>query len=114
MSSFKDQIQSDNEHVFLNCDEFSDMHNVNGKNMPAQVDDDEATEKAVNYIGYGDGVFKRRRILFVSEKDFGALPVIDSTLSLDNKKYVVKDTSTAMGIHSITLEAITSGNHKGR
>ena len=113
-SAFKKQMQQDISNTFLNVDEFSDMHEVNGKSIPAQVDEAEATEKEIKVLGYGDGVFIRRLILFVSEKDFGAAPSISATLTLDGKKYVVKDTQTDMGMHTITLEANTSGYNRGR
>lgn len=113
-SAFKNQLQKDISDIFLNVDEFSDMHMVNGKNIPAQVDEAEATEKEIKLLGYGDGVFTRRLILYVSEKDFGSAPSISSSLILDDKKYIVSDTQTDMGMHAITLEANKSGSYRGR
>ena len=81
-SAFKEQMQKDISNIFLNVMEFSDMHTVNGKNIPAQVDESEAEEQAIKLLGYGDGVFKRRLILFVAESDFGAVPSVSSVLTL--------------------------------
>ena len=36
MSIFKDIIAADVHSVFLNVEEFSDMHNINGVDMPVQ------------------------------------------------------------------------------
>jgi hypothetical protein len=113
-SAFKKQMQQDISNIFLNVNEFSDMHNINNKNIPAQVDEAEATEKEVKLLGYGDGVYTRRLILYVAEKDFGSAPSISSLLILDGKKYVVAETQTDMGLHAITLEANKSGSNRGR
>ena len=43
--SFKDVIASDVHDTFMNADEFSDMHDLNGKMMPVQVDSNEQIER---------------------------------------------------------------------
>ena len=44
MSAFKDMIAADVHAVFLNTEEFSDLHNINGKDMPVQEDSNEQIE----------------------------------------------------------------------
>ena len=39
MKSFKEMIAEDVKGIFLNVEEFSDMHMVNGVEMPVQVDE---------------------------------------------------------------------------
>ena len=43
--TFKSAIEQDNKEVFLNALEFADSHTINGKQMPAIVDDNELLER---------------------------------------------------------------------
>ena len=38
--SFKDQIKQDLSDVFLNLDEFADLHRIEGKEVPVVIDSD--------------------------------------------------------------------------
>ena len=114
MSKFKDIVQQDIKSVFLNIDEFADMHTIDGKEMPAVLDDFEASEREIKYVKYGDGVYKIRRLLYVAESDFGPIPIQGRTITYDGKKYIVVDAVSEGGLHAITVEATTSGNSTGR
>ena len=39
--TFKEQIQQDLDTVFLNLDEFAELHRVEGKQIPVVVDNDQ-------------------------------------------------------------------------
>lgn len=39
--SFKDQIRQDLDAVFLNVDEFAELHRIEGKEIPVVVDNDQ-------------------------------------------------------------------------
>mgnify|MGYP000419366392 CR=1 FL=1 len=43
--SFKDLIKKDVQKIFMNPDEFSEIHNINGKDMPIQIDANEQIER---------------------------------------------------------------------
>ena len=73
--SFKDVIASDVHDTFMNADEFSDMHDLNGKMMPVQA------------------------------TDYGPMPKQGSLIQFDKKPYKVADAISEDGIYSITLEA---------
>lgn len=109
MSAFKDQIASDNNKVFINLDEFSDVHIVNGKEMPVQIDSNEMIDREKRYQYkrslYADGVFLKELLMYVKASDFGKLPAVGRTLTLDGKTYIISDAIDEVGIYSISLQA---------
>ena len=46
--TFKDIIKRDVQQTFLNVDEFSEIHTVNGKPMAVQIDNNEQIEDTVS------------------------------------------------------------------
>lgn len=114
MSKFKEAVQKDISNVFLNVDEFADNHTIDGKSMPALIDENEAGEREIKYVGYGSGTYKRHLLVYVSEANFGPLPTVGRTITLDGKTYRIHDAVSEDGIHAITLEAITSGGSNRR
>lgn len=111
MNSFKSQLQKD-INTFLNIDEFSEMHTIGGKPMNCLIDDNEAVDREIKYVGKGDGVFVRHLLIYVKSEDFGELPRINGLLDVDGKKYVVIDAVSEAGIYSITLEVCSTGNNR--
>lgn len=105
MSAFKDAAQADIHQTFLNTDEFSDMHKVNGKLMAAQVDDNEEIEREKRYKDHMDGVFVNQKLIYVAASDFGPLPKEGSKLLFDGRPYTVNQAIDEGGVYSITLEA---------
>ncbi len=106
MSAFKDQITSDIKSVFLNKDEFSDIHIIDGKEMTVQVDENEAVERQARGIKLdNEGIYRKQKLIYVAESEFGELPYIGRLLHFDGKIYRVVDAVSEAGIHSITLEA---------
>ena len=102
MSSFKDIIESDCSDVFLNTQEFSDVHTINGVEFKCQVDDYEqiSREKRYQYNRslHGDGIFLREAMIYVN-----GLPRVGAKLILDGDMYLVSDTQDEYGIISISL-----------
>ena len=105
MSAFKDMVQRDVKGVFLNTLEFSDIHTVNGVEMPVQIDGNEQIERQKRQTEVAEGIFVNQKLIYVSAEDFGALPRIESVLKLDGKTYRVADAIDEGGIYSITIEA---------
>lgn len=103
--SFKDIIKSDVHDVFMNPDEFSEMHAVNGVRMPVQIDSNEQIEREKRINQSMDGIYINQKLIYVAASDFGPLPKQGTILSLDTKIYKVADAIAEDGIYSITLEA---------
>ena len=105
MSAFKDIIANDVHQTFLNIDEFSDTHKVNGKNMSVQIDTNEQIEREKRMNQNVDGVYTNQKLIYVSASEFGPMPKQGAILNLDGKIYRVADAVDEYGIYSITIEA---------
>lgn len=103
--SFKDIIAADVHDVFLNTDEFSETHSINGTDMPCQEDSSEQIEREKRMNQHVDGLYKNQKLIYVSSADFGPLPKQGALLTYDSKKYRVVDAISEDGVYSITLEA---------
>lgn len=103
--TFKDIIKQDVQHTFLNADEFSDMHEINGKMMPVQIDSNEQIEREKRINQHMDGIYLNQKLIYVAASDYGPLPKQGSVINFDGKIYKVADAVAEDGIYSITLEA---------
>lgn len=111
--TFKEQIAHDNNAVFMNLDEFSGVHTVNGKEMPVQVDSNEMIDREKRYQYkrslYADGVYMKELLIYVKAEDFGKLPAVGRILNFDGKAYTISDAVDEDGIYSPCLEANKTG-----
>ncbi len=105
MKSFKEMIAEDVKGIFLNVEEFSDMHMVNGVEMPVQVDEIEQIEREKRFNQHMDGVYLQQKLIYVPASDFGPLPKQGALLRFDKRTYTVADAIEEDGVYSITLEA---------
>lgn len=103
--TFKDIIRDDVHRTFLNLEEFSDTHIVNGVEMPVQIDSNEQIEREKRYSQNIDGMYLNQKLIYVAASDYGPLPKQGSMLTLDGRKYRVADAIDEYGVYSITLEA---------
>lgn len=102
--TFKDCIKSDVHGIFLNTDEFSDIHTINGKEMPVQVDTNEQIEREKRMNQNVDGVFTNQKLIYVSADDFGDIPKQGHIMNFDGRIYRVIDAVDEYGVYSITIE----------
>lgn len=107
--TFKEQIAKDNQNIFMNLDEFGEIHLVNGKKMTVLIDSYEQIDREKRYQFrhslYADGVFLKELLIYVKDSDFGKLPRVGSMIEFDRKSYIVSDAIDEDGIFSISLEA---------
>ena len=104
--SFKDLIQADVYSVFLNVDEFADVHTVDGKRMHVIFDKNELINRQPN-AQYTEGLYIGDLLMYVPAREFGPRPKIGRQIVLDGKKqYRVIDCTDEEGVYSITLEAV--------
>lgn len=110
MTGFKELIFNDISNVFLNPLEFGEKHLVDGKEMTVVIDDTEVMERSKRQKDEGriDGVYKRQLLIYVSRREFGKLPAVGRTITLDSGKFRVMDANDEAGVLSITLGAISS------
>lgn len=103
--TFKEIIRADISDVFLNIDEFAVEHVINGRSMPALVDNNELIEREKKAKSDMDGVNVKTTLIYVRARNFGALPPVGYHLTLDSMSYIVLDAINEDGVYSITLEA---------
>ncbi|MFY0545458.1 hypothetical protein [Brevibacillus sp. H7] len=105
--SFKDEIQKD-LGVFINMDEFAEVHNVNGQDIPVLIDADLLKGRQrmpADLYHAAAGVFIEQITVYARLSDLGERPVIGQRLYLDDELYLVANCNEQMGILEITLEA---------
>lgn len=105
MSAFKEQVEKDITSTFMNLDEFSDVHTINGVEMPCQVDSIEQIKRSQRANQNMDGIFVQKKLIYVKGSDYGPLPKQNSMLRLDKRNYKVEDAIDEGGVYSITIEA---------
>ena len=104
-STFKELIRRDVQEVFMNAEEFSEVHTVNGKEMPVQIDENEQIEREKRIGQHMEGIYMNQKLIYVSAAQYGPMPKQGSLLTLDGRMYKVADAVAEDGIYSITLEA---------
>ena len=108
---FKDLIREDVKNVFMNPEEFSDLHTLNGVEVPVQIDNNEQIEREKRFNQNMDGIYVNQKLIYVSAEDYkkapgrAGLPKQGTTISLDGRVYRVADVIDESGIYSIPLEA---------
>lgn len=104
--SFKQVMDRDVEETFFNTAEFADLHNIDGIDVPAIVDDIENIEREKRMKSNMDGIHARQVLLYVKPSAFPAgLPAQDRVVKLDKRMYTVVDATDEGGVYTITLEA---------
>lgn len=107
--TFKEQIAADNRNVFMNFDEFAELHLINGQEMLCIIDNNELIDREkryrYNHSLYADGVYIKQLLIYVKAEDFGPLPAIGRVLVFDKKSYIITDALNEDGIYSLCLEA---------
>lgn len=101
--SFKDQIKQDLSDIFLNLDEFADLHRIEGKEVPVVIDSDIMAK--LSKIG-------DNRIHGMDEADMGIMGKASDLpenldpgrlLNLDGREVIVVTTTSEMGLVQIAV-----------
>ncbi len=114
---FKTQIQADLKKVFLNENEFADLHNINGVDGIACVIDGGITESLRPGLGRFDGSEKETITLAVAESDWlgdpvtrvswqEKPPVYNQLVTIDSVRYRIKSVNSNNGLYEISMESI--------
>ena len=107
---FKDILYQDIGNIFLNPEEFGELHQVDGERMAVIIDGNEVTERSKKQTEKGriEGVYEKQIVMYVSASKFGPMPAIGRVLRLDSSSYRVEDVINEGGVYSITLGAVRS------
>lgn len=101
--SFKDQIKQDLSDVFLNLDEFADLHRIEGKEVPVVIDSDimaklsKIGDNRIHGMAEADMVIMGKASDLPENLDPGRL------LNLDGREVIVVTTTSEMGLVQIAV-----------
>lgn len=103
--NFKQIMEEDISEVFLNLDEFAEIHNVNGKEMPVIVDSNEQIEreKRMSENPQKLGIHMKQLLIYVKRSDYGPLPSPGNYLIFDKQNYQVTDAIDEAGVYSVSM-----------
>ena len=95
--SFKDQIKQDLSDIFLNLDEFADLHRIEGKEVPVVIDSDimaklsKIGDNRIHGMDEADMIIMGKASDLPENLDPGRL------LNLDGREVIVVTTTSEMG-----------------
>lgn len=101
--SFKDQIKQDLSDIFLNLDEFADLHRIEGKEVPVVIDSDimaklsKIGDNRIHGMDEADIVIMGKASDLPENLDPGRL------LNLDGREVIVVTTTSEMGLVQIAV-----------
>ena len=101
--SFKDQIKQDLSDIFLNLDEFADLHRIEGKEVPVVIDSDimaklsKIGDNRIQGMDEADMVIMGKASDLPENLDPGRL------LNLDGREVIVVTTTSEMGLVQIAV-----------
>lgn len=101
--SFKDQIKQDLSDIFLNLDEFADLHRIEGKEVPVVIDSDimaklsKIGDNCIHGMDEADMVIMGKASDLPENLDPGRL------LNLDGREVIVVTTTSEMGLVQIAV-----------
>lgn len=106
MSPFKALVKQDAENLFLNPDEFGEVHTVDGRKMVIAIDDYEQQDRSKAVLDATDfeGIFNNRRLIYVRAREYGALPDIGKVLNLDGTPTRITKATDEDGIYALEIE----------
>lgn len=100
MSAFKEMVARDLDAVFLNVDEFAELHMVEGKEIPVVMDDDRLTTLKKGQIL---GLVEADMLLMGKVSDFPADMEPGRLLNVDGRELIVSKSSRDMGLIEAAL-----------
>ena len=104
--SFKEQLLRDLDAVFLNTDEFAELHRVEGKEIPVVVDSDQ-----LNKLKRGQilGLIEADMLLMGKETDFPRNLEPGRLLNVDGRELIVVNSGKDMGLAEVALRQNRTG-----
>ena len=107
--SFKEAAAQDIDAVFMNVDEFADVHEWEGKSIICLIDvDTELKRKNNNVLDISWDNNRDEIHVFVSKTQLEHKPIINNDILLDGDSYRVMSVEEDMGMYVISLTAQTA------
>lgn len=103
---FKEQIINDLDAVFLNLDEFAEIHRVEGKKIPVVVDNDKLEKLKKGQIL---GLVEADMLLMGRESDFPEDLNPGRLLNVDGREMIIANSGKDMGLVEVALSQNRTG-----
>lgn len=102
--TFKDYLQQDISNVFINTNEFADLHELDGIQMYILVDEDSFNEFSgtAEQENAMQGIYQSAITIYVKSSDYKK-PEIGDRLKLDDDYYYVTGAYDSAGLLKINL-----------
>ena len=104
--SFKDLIKNDLDNVFLNLDEFAELHRIEGVQIAVVIDNDQLVKLKQGQIL---GLVEADMLLMGREVDFPADLEPGRLLNVDGRELIVTNTGKDMGLVEVALSQNRTG-----
>lgn len=104
--SFKEQILKDLDNVFLNVDEFAEIHRIEGAQIAVVVDSDQLNKLKTGQIL---GLVEADMLLMGRESDFPRDLEPGRLLNVDGRELIVVNSGTNMGLVEVALSQNRTG-----
>ena len=101
--SFKDQIKQDLSDIFLNLDEFADLHRIEGKEVPVVIDSDIMAKLSKIGDNRIHGMDEADRVIMGKASDLPENLDPGRLLNLDGREVIVVTTTSEMGLVQIAV-----------
>lgn len=101
--SFKDQIKQDLSDVFLNLDEFADLHRIEGKEVPVVIDSDIMAKLSKIGDNRIHGMDEADMVIMGKASDLPENLNPGRLLNLDGREVIVVTTTSEMGLVQIAV-----------
>ena len=101
--SFKDQIKQDLSDIFLNLDEFADLHRIEGKEVPVVIDSDIMAKLSKNGDNRIHGMDEADMVIMGKASDLPENLDPGRLLNLDGREVIVVTATSEMGLVQIAV-----------
>ena len=101
--SFKDQIKQDLSDIFLNLDEFADLHRIEGNEVPVVIDSDIMAKLSKNGDNRIHGMDEADMVIMGKASDLPENLDPGRLLNLDGREVIVVTTTSEMGLVQIAV-----------
>ncbi|MDO4321017.1 MAG: hypothetical protein Q4C61_00685 [Lachnospiraceae bacterium] len=103
---FKEQVQKDLDAVFLNTDEFAEIHRVEGAEITVVMDNDQLNKLKKGQIL---GLVEADMLLMGKAADFPSNMEPGRLLNVDGRELIVVNSGKDMGLMEVALKQNRNG-----
>lgn len=108
MSSFKDQLAKDIEQVFINTQEFADIHTLEGVELPCVVNSNSVGNRKYNRASsFDDGLYEYDIEVIYKYDDYPRMLIYKTNISFDSGQYEVSNFALDDGMVTLKLVLVS-------